>query len=455
MAQNFPMQLTIPKKLHELIKYARHKQVILLIINACVAVTAQAQTKQQLLKQYTSLQQQPGYMSQHATVDLLNNLSGKFLYDNPDSAMLLADNALAAADAQQYALGRERATANIGKAYYVKGSYDSALAFSARALRLSEQLKDSTGIAGALNNVGLIYLAHEQIPAAIQQFNNALVMATRVRNNPMITADLFDLGICYDEAKKLDSAELYLQKAIETDKLNDDHHLTVMAYNRMGKTLYLGNRHEEAIGWYKKVLDYTAYRDNWELAFAYGGLAETSYELEDFKAAINYGLQSFNYAKQMNAKWDAEQALKTLAKSYAAAGDYKNAYRYQVLDGVYNDSLNNDARQQVVSYLKLQQKEAANNALKNENKLAQQQIHLTHVYNISISIFAVLLVGLTILLYRNNKTKEALNKQLVEKNKNIEHLNIMKDQLFAVVSHDLRGPMGSLQQTLQLVIELV
>ncbi|HWB23876.1 MAG TPA: tetratricopeptide repeat-containing sensor histidine kinase [Chitinophagaceae bacterium] len=447
------MHKTILKKSSCLLINIGQRVISLLFISTCVFLSSNAQTKEELLQKYHAAQEQQDYKPQKAIVDLLNNLSAKYLFDNPDSAMFFASSALQAAIAQQYLIGQERAMSGIGKAYYVKGSYDSALSFSDRAMHLSEQLHDSTGIAGALNNIGLIYLAHEEIPAAIAQFNKALAMAEQVNNRQQVAADLFDIGICYDEVRKLDSAEWYLNKAMEADTANEEHHITAMAYNRMGKTLYYKGKYGEAIAWYKKVLDYTAYRDNWELAFAYGGLAETYYDLKDYATGINYGLQSFAFAQEMNAKWDAEQALKILSKSYAAAGDFKNAYRYQVLDGMYNDSLYNEAQDQVVSHLKLQQKEAANEALKKQNELVEQKIHLTWVYNICISIFALALIILTILLYRNNKAKEALNRQLLEKNNNIERLNVMKDQLFAVVSHDLRGPIGSLQQTLQYIME--
>ncbi len=64
--------------------------------------------------------------------------------------------------------------------------------------------------------------------------------------------------------------------------------------------------------------------------------------------------------------------------------------------------------------------------------------------NIVISMFAFSLVLLIGLLWRSYRAKLRLNKSLVEKNERISDLNLMKDRLFSVVSHDLRGPMASL-----------
>lgn len=450
--QSYPMQVKLFKKRNFVLFGLINKMLLLAAL--CVAcIKMSAQSIGQLEDTLKNIQQQPGYQSKNTTVDLLNKLSNKYVYNNPDSAMFFGNKALQMANSQQYIIGQGRAMSNIGKAYYVKGSYDSSLNFSDGALRIAEKQKDSLGICMALNNIGLIYLAHEEMQAAIKEFNKALVFAEALHNNLQQAINLFDIGICYDETKELDKAVDYLNKAIEIDKPNDDHHITVMAYNRMGKTLFYSKKNKEAIEWYEKVINYSAYRDNWELTFAYSGLAETYYDMGQYNDAITNALQSFSFAKKMNAKWDAEQALKILSKSYAAAGDFKNAYQYQVLDGLYNDSLYNEAKDQVVNYLRLQQKEAVNAGLQKQNELNLQKIHLTRLLNIWISVFALALVATLILLYRSYKAKTALNLQLVEKNKNIENLNRMKDQLFAVVSHDLRGPMSSLQQTLQLINE--
>lgn len=427
--------------------------ILLPVLSCIICGRLNAQSKDSLLKQLTIAQGQKNYGSQNITVDLLNKLSVKCLFDAPDSSIYFANTALQLSKTQEYLLGQARALSNMAKAYYIKSSYDSSLSFSENALSLSQSLNDSMGIANDLNNIGLIYLGHEQIPAAIKQFNKSLVLAKALHDSVQVTITYFNLGVCYDELKKVDSAAIYLNNTIQGDRYSTDHHLTIMAYNRMGKTLFLANKFNEAIEWYTKVLNNTIYRDTWELTFANNGMAETYINLKDYTKAINYGLQAYALAKTMKAKWDIEQALKTLAAGYGATGDFKNAYQYQALDAVYKDSIASEAKDEVVNYMKLQQKETVNEGLRQQNALIKQKINLTHIYNICISIVALALIVSLILLYRNYKAKEVLNKQLVDKNNKIEHLNKMKDQLFAVVSHDLRGPMGSLQQTLQLIID--
>jgi len=418
-----------------------------------VAVAAHSQSIPSLVGQWNTLKNKAGYQSMHSTVDMLNNLSTKYIYDNPDSGLYYSNIALALAQKQQYTAGQVRAMNNIGKGYYVRGSYDSSLVISDKALKLSETIQDSLDMGVAICNIGLVYLGHEEFEKAIKQFTKALAIETSIKDSLQMAKNLFDLGICYDETRDLPKAVDFLSAAIAIDPSTEDHHITAMAYNRLGKTEFHGKNYAKGIEYYQKVLNYHVYSDKWETSFACQGLAEIYYALGQYVSAVLYAKKAFEAAKDMNAKWDAEQALVILAKSQAAAGDFTNAYHYQVLDQIYKDSLYAEAKQQVENYFKLQAKEAANAALEKENKLIQEKVRLTLILNIIISAFAVTLIIAIVLLLRNYRAKLKLNSELVVKNESISRLNHMKDQLFSVVSHDLRGPMSSLEQTLQFVNE--
>jgi signal transduction histidine kinase/Tfp pilus assembly protein PilF len=440
-----------------MLNYRGHRRLICKVLLACIFIAAcgavAAQPTSTLQVQWKAVQQQPGYATRQSTVDLLNSLSARLASETPDSALYYAGLALQMAKNQQYVIGEVRALNNMTKGYYVKGSYDSCLAFSDKALLLSKTVKDSLGMGVATSNIGLVYLGHEEFDRAIVQFKRALDILTVVNDSLQIAKNLFDLGICYDEIHDVKKAEQFLTKAIATDPSTEDHHITAMAFNRLGKTEYHAKNYGKAIDYYIKVLNYSEYQDKWETSFACQGLAEVFYAQGQFDKAVTYAKKAFDAAKEMNAKWDAEQALAVLAKSQAAFGDYKNAYTSQVLDQVYKDSLYGEAKQQVEAYFKLQANEAANVALEKENKLIHEKVRLTWMLIIAISAFALTLLVAIILLYRSYSAKLVLNAALLTKNEKISRLNQMKDQLFSVVSHDLRGPMTSLQQTLQLVNE--
>ncbi len=294
-------------------------------------VYTNAQTTSSLVSQWNTAKQQKGYQTLQSTVDLLNNISSKYVADYPDSGLYFGSLALQMANNQQYKIGQVRALNNVAKSYYVKGGYDSSLIISDKALRLSILARDSMGMGVATSNIGLVYLGHEEFDKAITEFEKALTIATSINDSLQMAKTLFNLGVCYDEKRELPKAMAYFTKTIAADPYAGDHRLTVMTYNRLGKTEFYNKDYNKGIEYYEKVLNSKPYNYRWENSFACQGLAEIYYDLKQYSKAVEYAKKAFDTANLMDAKWDAEQALVILSKSLAASGDYQDAYKYHVL----------------------------------------------------------------------------------------------------------------------------
>lgn len=73
---------------------------------------------------------------------------------------------------------------------------------------------------------------------------------------------------------------------------------------------------------------------------------------------------------------------------------------------------------------------------------------------VALSVFSILL--LVIFLFTNLKSKRkvrALNRALALKNNKLEELNRNKNKYLSIVSHDLRGPLGSIKALLEMYID--
>lgn len=64
-------------------------------------------------------------------------------------------------------------------------------------------------------------------------------------------------------------------------------------------------------------------------------------------------------------------------------------------------------------------------------------------------IWAVLAIVLALLFFKNEQL--SYQKQVEEKNRELEELNNTKEKLFSIIAHDLRSPIGQLKSSLELV----
>jgi len=105
----------------------------------------------------------------------------------------------------------------------------------------------------------------------------------------------------------------------------------------------------------------------------------------------------------------------------------------------------------------LQLSDAENEVLKQEQESAQNELRLNRKYLILLMIaLAVTISGLILysrLLVKKNKFAEQLKvkqEEIEAKNEKLTSINEEKNKLFSILSHDLKGPVTSIKQLLEL-----
>jgi len=181
-----------------------------------------------------------------------------------------------------------------------------------------------------------------------------------------------------------------------------------------------------------------------------------------YDKAIIDAKKSLSQAQKNNSQTDKIQALATLAKSYAAKNDFKQAYYYQVQFKNASDSISNNAKNSEVNSLRLKQQQEDNARLVNEIKIKEQSIAFSRKLFWIRNILATIVVIFIVIIVRSNRQKTGLNKVLQKQNADIaaqkaeitkqketlHQLNHTKDQLFSVISHDLRSPFAAILQAM-------
>lgn len=373
-------------------------------------------------------------------------------------------------EAEQLALkqNNERKLGEVFTAYgtlhYVNGSYDVSLQMHLKALKIHEKYNNNYLITRSLNGIGLVQMGLNQYEECIETFKKCIVLNIRNQNFAAAGRNYFNISVAQIELEKFDEASKGLKKALQFAIENKDVDTEHMVYSRLGEVKLFLNEVDSSLYYYQKLFNHPVEPSNWEKTYSYAGLANTYKKISRLDEAEKYALQSFEFARKLNAKWDLERSTGILSSIYAEKKDLKNAYKYLSLHKIYNDSLYDQEKVREINYQQLKRKEAENLQLESEKEAALQKEKMSSIINYSFVLLVLFLLGILFLLKKNIRLKDKFNQELTNKNNDIENqraiiasqnetlegLNKSKNHLFSILSHDLKTPINSIFQALEL-----
>lgn len=115
-----------------------------------------------------------------------------------------------------YVLARKSATiGNIGNLNREQGYYSKALEYYFKGLKIDETLKRKAGIATKLGNIGSVYKDQKEYQQALNYYFNALKVDRSLENKDGIARHLGNIGNVYREMGQLDKALYYFNAGLQ------------------------------------------------------------------------------------------------------------------------------------------------------------------------------------------------------------------------------------------------
>lgn len=299
--------------------------------------------------------------------------------------------------------------------------YDKALKYQLLALSIYEKEKDMRSIASSYGNVTWIYAnTNQNLTEALRLAKRGAHIADSLDNEQLLSYNYNSLGLIFRSLGNLDSALYYLDKSTEAGARIMDR--GVISYNNSIKgSIYLLKK--------------------------------------DFKKAQESFSLAERVSRELNSREVLKESFRGLAQTYEALGNYTLAFQYQKKFSELNDSLvNREITQKslMMEYELNEQRREIKIAELEQSALQARREKEIYTGLLSTGITSLLII--IILIVRNNRQKRKANEILLEKNEEIARQNLkliqtneVKDKLFFIIGHDLRGPLSGLKSLLGMV----
>ncbi len=442
--------------------------------------------------------------------NLMLQMASQFLDRNiPDSTIYYSERALELAESDNE---KKQALNSLGNGYTKAGRSIIAIDLYEQVVALADSLEDEKYSVGVLINIATAYKNLGEIEEGLKYYFEALERSEKIGNKEFIAIITNNLGDTFIDLENYEQAEYYLIRSKEVSLEEEITSNIVRVYLNLGNLYKNTERFDAAEESYNKVLemhnrsgnipgkiqvtynmgmmhlakkDYDQSRNhlltsladsreiNLQLGIMYSvnGLGELEMELGNTAESVDYYKQAVELAKNFDSRTMELEAATHMYQALKQAGNQAEALEWlekaDELKDVIRSSESERLAAQYEAKFKLHQSEQEKQLIQVQQE--QQEKRLEQQSWIILTAFSgiiMLLIGGVVLIQSNRKRKNAnlkltgsnyqlkeLNDTVQRQKEELESSNNIKTKLFAIIAHDLRGPLGSLQSLLYLLRE--
>ena len=347
----------------------------------------------------------------------------------------------------------------MGQANFIIGNYPEACNAFLKSLEIAEKHNFQLEIVNMNMNLGTLFSLLEDYEEALKFYNNTLKELSKLDSEITNGRVYSNLGFLYMKKKEIERSMDFLNKSIDIfTKLEVPEWL---AFTYISKAeLYLSNKeYENALEFYEKALKiHDILQDVKGRADVNYGIGVANLGLGNIDLAESYVLKSLELFESFQLKTGFEKCYGALYEINKKKNLTGRALSYLELERVYSDSISKDKQKRDIAMLKSKMVfEQDKLVLKEEN---QKKINRQKKYAQWATLGLISSLIIVLLMVNFNRKEKQLNKALEEKTiilskneKKLNQINKNQDKLFSIVGHDLRGPIVSLKELLDLALE--
>ncbi len=318
---------------------------------------------------------------------------------------------------------------NISAGYGYIGDACQTLKYGFEAIALAEESDLERLTVSALINVGTAYNADSLYQKALDIWLKALPIAEKYKEYRSLYNIANNLCLAYNELEDKDNALEFAFKSLENRKLYGHENELATPYNNIGAIYESAGDLDEALEYYQKARDiYAQFEYPSGYANCITNLASIFFKKGDLDTALKHLDDALEINKASDATYVGQRITGLFAKVYAAKGDYKKAFECQ--------------------------KESIDSLSKSLEDLKQNSITKSEAdyYRNKIELQAVRYQKQNRELKKKNRIIRKATQELEQSNFMLSDTVEVLNWLLAVITHDLRAPLGNYNRMLGMML---
>ncbi|MCF8448870.1 MAG: tetratricopeptide repeat protein [Taibaiella sp.] len=365
--------------------------------------------------------------------------------DKPDSAFLIASEALRMCVESGYREGLAKANMRIAGAYYSKGENAKALPYARDAFSIRSELKLYSAAAGCCILLSNIYAALGRTDSVYYSLYHALRLNEMGNDSVSMASTYLSLGNVSEEYKESKKALEYYLQANRISTLIKDSAGIELSYSGLGYHFYQEGNYSEALKYFMKTDDilqrihypydnaknlnniaacYEKLKDNKKAIYYYrqaviaceeqGMTADLSLSLCNMgsllvrekrpDSAIVFFTKSLSLAEDVSYLPGVAKCYEGLSEAYAAKRDFEQALLYHLQYSTISDSLLNSDK--ISSISEMQTKYETEKKQEQIAFLDKQTKSRARQRNAFVGGSVVLALLLMVVIWQRNKVKK-------------------------------------------------